>query len=306
MFDISVIICCYNPDLEKFKKTIFSIINQQKVSIQIVISDDGSNIKYKDQIVNWCNRNNIKNIFYNFLTKNVGTVKNILAAVKCCDSKYVKVISPGDYLFDVNTLSYFLNVSITNKADLIFGDAIYYTGRNIVQQRATTHSKLLYFDNNLKNIICLYNGYFQGAAFIARKEIYSKILTLYEDKVKYVEDRAVMYSAFLENKKVIGLPVPMIWYEFGTGISTSNTHDERLTNDQKMIYKVIKNVYPNNILATKMIKKYKVKTLSKFLKAIYFMIYFPGIYVYHIKKCFCGYLTYDINIEMQDRIVTRN
>ena len=35
-FDFSVIVCCYNPDFEKLKKTIISIVNQKEVSFEII------------------------------------------------------------------------------------------------------------------------------------------------------------------------------------------------------------------------------------------------------------------------------
>ena len=40
-FDFGVVVCCYNPDFEKLKKTIISIVNQKDVSFEIIISDDG-------------------------------------------------------------------------------------------------------------------------------------------------------------------------------------------------------------------------------------------------------------------------
>ena len=306
MFDLSVIVCCYNPDITKLKKTLLSINNQKEVSLQIVISDDGSKYKYRNIIEQWCAENKIANVFYNFLSDNVGTVKNITSAVKYCDSKYIKTISPGDYLFEAQTIAKFLGFIRQSNADLIYGDAIYYTDRKIVKQKAIPHSKLIYDAKSIKKIVCLYNGYFHGAAFIARKEIYTDILTSYETKVKYIEDRAIMYSSFIEDKKIVGLPIPMVWYEFGSGISTSNKQDERLINDERMTYEIIKYKYPEVKLAKKMVKKYELKKCSKLLKAIYFAVYFPGFYVYHIKKLFSGYLKHNVSIEMQDEIVKLN
>ena len=103
-YDFSVIVCCYNSDYEKLKKTLISISKQKNVSYEIIISDDGSKDRAIEQIKAWVDEHNISNVRYNFLPENIGTVRNILSAVKVAQGKYVKTISPGDYLFDEYSL----------------------------------------------------------------------------------------------------------------------------------------------------------------------------------------------------------
>lgn len=113
---ISVIVLCYNPDLEKLKCTIISIIKQKDVEYELIISDDGSALDYRRELKDWISELNLSvNVIYNFLLDNVGTVKNILSAVKLANGEYIKTISPGDYFFDEYSLSvYYSHLCIGN------------------------------------------------------------------------------------------------------------------------------------------------------------------------------------------------
>ena len=124
--DFSVIVCCYNPNLVKLKKTLCSIFNQVGISFEVIIADDGSKVAYYEGLVNWINSNTNSIVKYSFLKENQGTVKNISEALKMAAGKYVKLISPADYLFDEHTLKCIFDAMEKNKAIVSFGNSIYY------------------------------------------------------------------------------------------------------------------------------------------------------------------------------------
>ena len=100
MDKISIIVCSYKPDFNKLKRTLLSIFRQKEVDVEVVLADDGS-IGYDfSDVKNWIKERIPLNfeVKYSLLEKNVGTIKNVLAALDLVTSKYVKLISPGDYL----------------------------------------------------------------------------------------------------------------------------------------------------------------------------------------------------------------
>ena len=202
--DISVIVCCYNPDFQKLQKTIMSVVRQKDCKYEIIIADDGSKDSYLDELKKWTSQ--FKDILfkYSFLNINQGTVGNLLQAVSISSGLFVKVISPGDYLFDENTLSKFLQYQKKTNADLIAGNFIYYQdGPKLVRDRLPH---------------CLQS--FNGAALILRRDIIHKCLRIVNGTVRFAEDISIVDICLLENYKVMYYSLPMVWYEFGTGIST--------------------------------------------------------------------------------------
>ncbi len=299
----SVIVCCYNPEFDKLKNTLVSIYKQRNVDFEVIITDDGSKIKYREDLENWILKKGYKCI-YNFLPQNVGTVKNILSAVELSKGKYIKTISPGDYFFDENSLFKYYKKISEGKYDLVYSDMIFYQDNKIVFKKNISHNKIMYNPKNLRDILCLYGGYFGGAAFVSTREIYLKFLTPLKDKVIYMEDRPLLYQLLIENFKFYGIQEPLIWYEYGTGISTKNKKgDSRLWKDTKECYDFLQKKYKDNKYVTKMIKRYNSFGFSKFKKVFYFLFNIPGYYSYLIKARFKGYLKNNASIEDMFEII---
>ena len=51
---VSVLLVTYNADWNKLKQTIESIIAQKDVSFELIIADDGSKIRWDEQIQELC------------------------------------------------------------------------------------------------------------------------------------------------------------------------------------------------------------------------------------------------------------
>ena len=220
--DFSVIVCCYNSNLEKLKKTLISIEKQKDVCFEIILSDDGSLNRDIEQIVPWAEKNGFKNIKYNFLKQNVGTVKNVLSACTLCSAKYVKIISPGDYLFDEFVLKkYLLKFKKTNCA-LIFSKAVYYTSDGKILKRYNPNATGTKHKMFMKKNLCEFSDCFLGAtmAFNIRTADYLKNL---DGVVRLMEDYPITYLALQNNEKVCFINDNLVWYECDTGISTTNS-----------------------------------------------------------------------------------
>ena len=129
-YDISVIVATYNPDLNKLMSTLLSIIVQKGINFEIIVTDDGSQKDYFKEVIVFFERNNFKN--YSLIKNeiNIGTVNNFYNALIISKGKYIFGISPGDMVYDENSLFSIFDFAEENKAKVCFGDAVYYSNFN--------------------------------------------------------------------------------------------------------------------------------------------------------------------------------
>ena len=127
---VTVCVLTYNPDWVKFRNTLRSIICQKSVDFDIVVSDDGSKDDCFDKAELFFNENGFSSYKLVKKTENQGTVKNAISALQHTRGKYVKLISPGDLLYDENVLAEFVDFAEHNPAAAYFGNAVYYSLEN--------------------------------------------------------------------------------------------------------------------------------------------------------------------------------
>ena len=151
-YDVSVICLVYNADVNKLLTTLKSIIYQENCNFEIIVADDGSKNNYKELIEKYFRKNNFVNYKLVLNTKNCGIVKNLISGLDVASGKYVKQISPGDYLFNQYTLSKVFDFAEKNSANLLFGDAVFYTydnnELNILPRKAPWFSEIYTNDMN--------------------------------------------------------------------------------------------------------------------------------------------------------------
>lgn len=239
MYDISVVVCTYNPDEKALLFTLDSIIAQKEIEVEIIIADDGSANNLHDRIMDYFSKKHFDNWTMVCNEKNNGTVYNVYTGLKLCKGKYVKIISPGDALYGDNILREWLLFHQNNDFRWSFSDAIYYTG----EPNDKTDLKLPAHPNNVKpyikgdrqvcrwNYIAL-NDIALGAALLCERKVMLEYVKKIIYKLKYAEDniwRMMMFDG------VVGgyFPQNAILYEYGTGISTnaSNAWAQRLKED---------------------------------------------------------------------------
>ncbi len=270
--NVAVVICTYNPTWEKLKQTLNSCIIQQGLKVQIIVTDDGSNNNYFDKTVMYFEENKFTNYALVPASENQGTVKNFLKGVKTSTAKYIKPISPGDYLYHETILLDWIAYLEESEKVWSFGDAIYYSQDEIgnqinVVQRAHPQNINIYLSDIWHE--CRWNyavlgDIALGAAVISTKEICMEYLRRIEDNVKYVEDsiwKMMMFDGILGAY----YPQKVISYEWGVGVSTSNNAiwHKRLCNDWDIANQImISKVNKEDLLQQKMIKAYKAKKIK--------------------------------------------
>ena len=246
MYDFSVIVCTYNSDIDKLFKTLKSIIWQENCSFEIIITDDGSSVFNIVEIKQWFDINNFKNYTIIKNDKNQGTVKNCLEGVKNTSGKYVKFISPGDFLYDRYTLCRYKEFIENNNYLVVFGKAAYYSvldGKINIYEKSNPIDLEPYINKNkqviLKNYL-YYKDYILGAALIVDRDILLKYLLLIQNEIIYAEDCS--YILMVADGIDIGfLDEFIIWYEYGTGISTSGSKVflEKIWQDNLTCFKML-------------------------------------------------------------------
>lgn len=237
---VSVAVLTYNPQKEKLFQTIKSIIEQKYIELDLVIADDGSTNTYFEEVEVLFQSSNFTN--YRFVRNqiNQGTVKNCLSAVKACEGKYVKLLSPGDFLYADTVLYRWVNFLEKNIADWSFSEAFYYRmdGSNICLTEQYAHPQDIkpYIKKN--DYKCRWNYIVNGdlclgAATICKKDIMLKYLNMIQDKVKYAEDN-IYRIMMMDGLNVEYFQEKTIMYEFGDGVSTSGSMEwvRRLRRDR--------------------------------------------------------------------------
>ena len=252
---ITVIVLTYNPDWKKLEYTLNSILLQKEVDFEIIVADDGSNINFESELIQYFKNHKFSNYKLCMNQINYGTVKNLISALKFCNKEYVKTISPGDYLYDCYTLRDIYIFMKKYSANVAFGRAVYYydDGKvNVVNISNPIFEDLysadiVYDYKKVKKYQLVYEDFLLGASLIISTDILKEYLNIVVDKVRLLED-IIVQLLVIDNYRIYAIPRFILWYEYGNGVSTNaNSSFSRLINVDILSF--------CNILKTKYIDK---------------------------------------------------
>lgn len=290
MFDVSVIVLTYNSKWEKLKYTLESIVKQEKINLQILIADDGSLIKFDEQIRNYMNERSFSNYIIVNNEMNSGTVINIANALQFVEGEYTKLISPGDYLYASDTLSIWINWMKTNCINASFGDAIYYSEYNnmeFIKNVGSPVNKTIYGQNfEYSKVFVDYlvaNDTILGATQLIESRLLNDYITQIKGKVKYAEDYILRLMIF-DGVKIQFYNHTVIMYEYGRGISTAQNESWKkiLHQDFKMSDQILLNRHPQNFEQRKYKMYLSCRNTKYFIKFIKVTL-FPCMIFYRFK-----------------------
>ena len=290
--DVSVVVASYNPVIDKMRFTLDSIVEQIGVGFEIVIADDGSQDNKVDWIIQYMER--YPNVDYKLVIHqcNQGTVLNVLDGVNACRGRYIKLISPGDGLYNNSTLHDWSEKLSSSGYKWSFGDAVNYVRNSndtleYVPMKAFPQMVGHYNIKNKKKCrwdYLILDDQILGAATLCCKELLLEYLRKLSKRVIYAEDnsyRIMMFDGIVPyyyNKVVIK-------YEFGEGISTSASDewnrrlDEDLEETEKIMFEGmnVEDRFQQKVRRAYAIK-YKGSRIRRILnrairnKGIYFML----------------------------------
>lgn len=293
-FDVSIVVCTYNPEKRKLLNTIQSVLMQKDIRYEIIIADDGSNKDHFEDVKQFMDKEQFYE--YKFIKNeiNQGTVLNCLYGVQACHGKYIKLISPGDMLSFSSVLREWVDEIEREQADWSFGDAFYYKRDQqdrmvFIEEDAHPRMVDVYLHGDRKrckdNYLINHDNCL-GAATLCKKDILLKYLDLISGKIVYAEDN-MYYLMMFDDLKTFYFPQEVIFYEFGEGVSTSGNAvwRERLKKDWEVTCELILDKCAGNEpFEGKVRRAIKIKnTESKLIRYLY-ILFFKDMFAFKIKK----------------------
>lgn len=293
--EVTIIVACYNPNWEKLKKTIVSLVKQKDLTTQIIVSDDGSKENHFEQLCQLFYLYNYKNFILLDAHENQGTCLNIKKGIDKSCGEFIKIITPGDYLFSDSCLSEWYNFNKKNNIRVSFGDAVYYseTDKGEVKFLSCLAAPQFVELYNLerysqKKVLLDYiflNDAVIGANFLVESDTLRRYINSIAGKIKYAEDM-VFRMMLCDGIEIIHFPYEAIWYEYGTGISTSGSlkWKQIIYNEKQVSNKLI----INSLVKKKSLNSKRlvvgIKTISKRKYAMLKYLVFPELILMKISK----------------------
>ena len=249
-YDISVCVLIYRPDYEKLFITLTSIVNQKGCRYEILLADDGSEDFRQQEIEQWLHEKHFTDYTIVRSSINRGIVHNQMNALHAAQGRYIKWISPGDYLYNEHVLAGMIHFMEAEGYRLAFGRACYYREGQSGYEILNTMNPLdlrPYYDNDMRAIweaYLLYGDFACGAAFIAERQLLTFYLEAISDVIVYGED--AVYSLMIADDIRVGFwDENLIWYEYGTGISTgAKEWRARVGQDNAICLAIVEEKYP--------------------------------------------------------------
>lgn len=226
--DVTIIVATYNPKIDKLKKTLRSIIFQQGIKVEIIITDDGSSYFPLEDIDKFMHSNHFPDYKVICNEVNRGTVYNVFAGLEKATGKYVKLISPGDCFATSKSLRLLFDEIENSKVKMVFGDVIYYTENHNVltinRHYAHPQNTCPYMKSKTRDIWFNYlilDDTIHGVSTLCQKNVLLDYIERALNKVIYSED--CLYRVMVnEGISISYCPKGVVLYSYGEGISTSN------------------------------------------------------------------------------------
>lgn len=244
-----MIVAVFNCDAGKLIRTLGSVVRQKNVVTEIIISDDHSAVFPEEEVEAYISKCG-KPIQIIRNPENLGTVRNVLGAVTQASGKYVFITSPGDYLFDCNTLAYFYSYAEKYGSKVVFGKAVNYclsNGELFFEENMSPNSPGSYNVNCTfyQQICFFFDGLILGASYFRERETFLKYLRRAAEHFRYTEDSTTTAFYLLEGNNVSYCDRYIVWYESNTGISSGNSDkwSAILSAEHSLLYDIAEKEY---------------------------------------------------------------
>lgn len=294
--NFSLILLTYKPSFENIKRTLDSFLSQDFNDFEIIISDDGSDVFPINEVNSYFEEHHFTNYQLILNKNNQGTVKNCLSGLSAAKSNYVKLIGAGDLLYNKNSLNLMYNHLNNTGSEIAFGlMKSFYVDENgeyvFLKELFAPRFLIPYISENYKEIrtqILFCRDYISGASMFGQKDVFIDYLNQLKDKVIYVED-LLQVLVVLNNKPLVFLNEPLVYYEVNSGISTSGEQaaNNRMQKDNDAFWQYVKSV-TNDRKVIRYINNYVIlKRINSRLIRNVFRLFFMPIVFWKKKKTRC-------------------
>lgn len=252
---VSIILLTYYPDPFQLRQSLIAAAQQTGVEFEIIVSDDGSQTKDFSFIPALMQEYGIRNYRIIENEQNQGTVKNCLGAIRQAQGEYIFLTSPGDYLFDCNTMADFYQYAVTNNAKLVFGNAVYYRPGDpdpvLTRESSVVYAPHIYAPG-VPTAAAKTHFYGDnwpiGAGYFRHRETVLPYFEAVSQHSVYVEDNTTTAYAMADGISLCHYDRNIVWYEDGTGVSTgaSEKWRVRIAQDVRLSYEALQKKHPKN------------------------------------------------------------
>ena len=249
---LTVLVAQYRPDPQALRRTLASLAMQATRDFALVLADDGSPQPFFEESKAWLAGQGIHDVQAVAMVQNGGTVRNILNALQAVNTRWVLTLSPGDYLYDADTLPWWLEQLRADAPRVAFGRQAYYTpgpdptpapGETPFDR--TPYDPARYDARTIKRNLLLYDDGISGCGMVYERDLLKGALEMMAGRVRLAEDFAVRLFA------VQGVPITRYdrltsWYEYGAGVSTNETARQRMAAEWQAMVELLQERYPND------------------------------------------------------------
>lgn len=251
--DLSILLVQYRPDAGELRRTLASLLRQRCRDFELVVADDGSDEDYFAQTREILTKNGFAGAKFVKLTPNGGTVKNVLNGARQATGKWVFTISPGDYLYDADTVGWLLETLRRDTPRVLFGRlACYAEADGVPIQRPgdapfdkTPYRPGAYDAKTAKRNMLLYDDGISGAGLVYDRALLVQTLEKMAGRVLLAEDFAARLFT-VEDIPIAGYDRCIAWYEVGTGVSTNEGARARMLRDWRAMLELLRELYPRD------------------------------------------------------------
>lgn len=256
MLQVSVLVVTYNPDLQKLLLTLQAAVAQKNVEFEIILSDDGSpEGNHFPEVEAYFKKVGFTRYTLVANPVNKGTVHNCISAIAAARGEYIFSTSPGDVLFDETVLADFYRFVKTKHVKLCFGNAVHYAfidrKPKVTREYSFLENPSLYSHGKPLPLIraqFMQGSFVVGAAIMQERISTERWFRETAETAIYMEDSTSNAYALAEKVPIVHFDRNFVWYEDGTGVSTSGSDvwAKRLDADWENTLNRLRRLYPKD------------------------------------------------------------
>lgn len=249
---LTILVAQYRPDPAALRRTLASLVMQDTRAFGVILADDGSPEPCFEQSRAYLAAGGITEVQTSPMAENGGTVRNVLCAAQKVRTRWVLTLSPGDYLYDAGTVSWWLERLQADAPRVAFARQAYYTPQPAPAPAPgetpfdrTPYDPARYDAAAVKRNLLLYDDGVSGCGMVYERDLLVQALQTMAGHVRLAEDFSVRLFA-VQGVRIRRYDRVAVWYEYGGGVSTNAAARQRMAREWRAMVELLHRLYPND------------------------------------------------------------
>ena len=253
MPQLTIVILQYRPDAGALRRTLAALAMQDTRDFAVVLGDDGSPQDYFAESRAYLAAHGITDVQTVKLMPNGGTVKNMQNALRAVTSRWVLTLSPGDFLYDSETLRWWLGRLQADAPRVAFGRQAYFApgsdphpvpGETPFDR--TPYDPAHYDARTVRRNLLLYDDGISGAGLVYERALLQTAMDTMAGRVRLAEDFSLRMFA-VQGIQITRYDRLTVWYEYGGGVSTDARARERMLGEWRAMLALLREKFPRDL-----------------------------------------------------------